>query len=154
MMNLSLRHALNIVTHHACNLVNADELVAPHEQLSLAQEHHDVAFYEVRFETVEELFEVLEFYFFHAAVICSEQLTYKNEWVQFDVVEHHFNSFYEVVELDVGHGLGEIAAESASGLVHAEGAGGILHSRPIARRHFLVYVDLFHEEEAFFFGHV
>jgi len=65
----SLRHTLDIVSYHARDLVEVDELVAADQHLGFSEEHDDVAADEVGFEATKELLEIIKLHFLHTAIV-------------------------------------------------------------------------------------
>ena len=69
----SSRHAFDIVTYHAGYFINIHQFISSLKKFDLLQKQIYIIALEVTFETKEELTEVLEFDFLHAAVISCQQ---------------------------------------------------------------------------------
>lgn len=150
----SLWHAFDVIPYHAGYLVDVDQVVAPHKELSFSQEHSHVSLNEICLESIEELLKVLKLYLLHSTVVSGEELAHQDEGVELHIVEDHLDCLDVVVELDVGHRLCQVTSHSVAGLVHAQGTRSRGDTATIAGGHFLVNMDLLHEEEAFFLCHV
>ena len=74
----SSRHTFDVVTYHAGYFININQFISSLKKFDLLQKQINIIALEVTFKTKEELTEVLEFDFLHAAVISCQEFAHKD----------------------------------------------------------------------------